>query len=139
MASSSLAPLSLTTALACLFASLLLAAVALGSFGLSSHGSVGLLAAAFAVGACSAGAVPALLAVALTRSTPMALAGLLLSMLFRTGAPLALGLIADARFPSLAAAGVFGMTVACYLWILAVETVLSVRMIAPGADLGRAR
>lgn len=102
-------------------------------FGQVNFGRNGVCSAAIAAGICWLGAAIALAIAARTAGTNNAVTGVLLGMLFRMGIPLAAGFVLRDNVPSLAAAGVLGMVLCYYFVTLAVETLLSVRMIAPAA------
>ncbi len=111
------------------FLALLVVFPVYGWFGYRSHGADGLLAAVVAGVVCWVAGTAALLLVGVTRGTPAAIHASLLGMLFRMGLPLLVGIVLQRTGGPLARAGVFGMILCYYFWMLIVETLLSVRLI----------
>ena len=106
-------------------------------FGHSRHGMLGVQAAGVACAVCWVG-MAALLAVIVVRGSQKVLHGALLGMIFRTGLPLATGVILTSQGGDLARAGVFGMILGFYLVALVVETLLSLRFVAPTGKMTEA-
>lgn len=94
-------------------------------YGHAQHGADGILAALTAGGVCWLGALLALIFTRLL-SGSQAVQGLMLSMLFRMGLPLAAGALLTLAGGPLAKAGVLGMILLYYLVFLVAETLLSV-------------
>jgi hypothetical protein len=113
--------------------------VAIAWISSTRHGSQGVVAAAVAAGVCLASGIAALAATAAFRNTPSQLTGVFLAMLLRTGVPLAAAITLTNASPMLARAGLFGTMVVFYLLTLAVETVLSVRLLKSGHDVPRTK
>jgi hypothetical protein len=90
-------------------------------------GSDGYSAVAVAGVACLASSLAAVALSELLRRGGAVLAGVLVSMLVRLAAPLAVAVVVQLRFESLVRAGFAYYLLAFYLVNLAVETVLSVR------------
>jgi len=103
--------------------------VAIGSYAYSVYGNYGVAAAAIAALVCFIPASMALYAVAMTAGTPNALSGTLVSMVVRTAIPFFVTILLVQAFKPLADTGLFGMVLVNYLAVLAVESVLAVRMI----------
>jgi hypothetical protein len=89
-----------------------------------------LQAALLAVGVCWLAAVLALLATHIGTVLGAPIQGLLISMMFRMGLPMAAGMALSQVAP-LAEVGIFSMILGVYLCALLVETLLSLRMIQP--------
>ena len=121
-------------ACATLAIALLLALPLFAWYGQARHGEDGLAAAVTACLVCLTGGLLALLTTAFLQG-PLALHGLLASMIFRLGLPLGAGVALSSQGGPLAEAGVFGLIMGYYLLMLSVETPLSVRLIRhTGAD-----
>jgi hypothetical protein len=89
-------------------------------------------AAAVAVGVCWAAGSLALICVHCGNRYAAPVQGVLGGMLFRMGLPLAIGFVLHRRGGPLADAGVFYMILGVYLVALAVETLLSLRLVPNG-------
>ncbi|MCO6458014.1 MAG: hypothetical protein J5I93_22145 [Pirellulaceae bacterium] len=98
-------------------------------FGYSSHGAVGLQAAAIAAGICWLGAAGALSSAFFFRHAQQAMSALVLGMLFRMGLPLGCVLALLSQGGPLVDAGIVGLIVVYYLVSLVVETALSLRLV----------
>jgi hypothetical protein len=130
--------------IACALVGLALAPVAAGiawySFGRS--GAMGVVAALIAALTCWVSASLALAAVFVGQRLEAGIHGILASMLFRMGFPLAVALALKTNSPPLAAAGVFWMILGLYLVALVVETLLSLQFVPrnrrPGVAAGAA-
>jgi hypothetical protein len=131
---SNLGPLSLAGACAWLSVAVLAFYVPLAVFAYSRSGSAGVWAATVAAGVCWFAATLALTLAARSSGPNRALFAVLGGMVFRFGLPFGVGLFLSQRGGPLAEAGVFGLIVACYLWTLPIETLLSVRVIQPAAS-----
>jgi FtsH-binding integral membrane protein len=99
------------------------------AYGYSSHGSACITAATLAAVVCFVPAVAALVVVAMTAGTPNSLSGTLLSVGVRSAAPLFAVIFLPQLSEPLADAGVLGMVLVNYLVVLAVESLLAVRMV----------
>lgn len=110
-----------------LVAVLVFAAVACFSF--ARHGNIGVLAAAVASLLCFVSAAAALFVTGMMTGTPNALTGSLLGILLRTMVPFFISILLVQAFRPLADAGLFGMVLVNYFVVLAVETVLAVRIV----------
>ena len=84
-----------------------------------------LLAGAICFGSASA----ALVVTAMTAGSPNALAGSFLGIFLRTALPFFVSILLVQASKPLADAGLFGMVLISYLVVLAVETVLAVRIV----------
>lgn len=91
----------------------------------------GVLAAAIAGGICWLGGTLALVAAYWANRQGLGIHGALLGMFFRMGLPLIGGLALQKLFPVLAEAKLFSYVLGFYLIMLVVETLLSLRLIAP--------
>ena len=107
-------------------------------FGYSRHGMLGVQAATVAGSLCWAGGMLALLTVVVVRGSEKVLQRFLLGMFFRMGLPLVAGLDLKERGGDLAQSGVFEMILGFYLVALVVETVLSLRFVAPAGKMTEA-
>ena len=107
-------------------------------YGHSRHGMLGVQAATVAGSICWAGGMLALLAVVVVRGSQKVLHGALLGMIFRMGLPLGAGVVLTSQGGDLANAGVFGMILGFYLVTLVVETLLSLRFVAPAGKMAEA-
>ncbi len=100
-------------------------------WGQANHGQQGLLAAGIAFGICWMSGLSALLVTSILRGPQMAAAGLLASMIFRLGMPMAgLAMFVVTPHP-LGQVGIGGMLVIFHLLTLAVETPLSLMLVRP--------
>ncbi|MEQ8788742.1 MAG: hypothetical protein RIC55_20695 [Pirellulaceae bacterium] len=113
---------------------LVLAFPAYAWFGYARSGANGIAVAAVALLVCGASAVLALLVTGLLQGGKQAVNALLSGMALRMGVPFAAGMLLQSQGGPLAEAGVFGMILAYYLLALAVETVLSLRLIKQPAN-----
>lgn len=111
-----------------LFVAVLLSAT-LSAIGLVQHGAIGAAAGLIAVLVCYGAAASALALAGLARGPNAALVSLAGGMFLRMGLPLGLGVYLMRNSADLAAAGLFGFIVVAYLTVLAVETVLSLRVL----------
>ena len=129
-----------STSVACgaLTLALLLVLPLFAWYGHSHHGMLGVQAAVVAGSICWAGGMLALLAVVVVRGTQKVLHGALAGMFFRAGLPLAAGVVLTSQGGDLAEAGVFGMILGFYLVTLVVETLLSLRFVAPTGKMTEA-
>lgn len=93
------------------------------------HGAMGLAAAALAGLVCLVSACAALLVTSWSTSTPNAATGILLGIFLRTVIPFFVSILLVQGFKPLADAGLFGMVLINYFVVLAVETVLVVRIV----------
>ena len=114
--------LVLTTALLVVFP-------AFAYVGFSRSGLNGLASAAVAGTVCWLSGLASLLLIGLFRGAQAVVSAMLMGMVFRTGVPLAVGLILAQQGGQLARAGVFGMILGYYLVTLVVDTLLSVRLV----------
>ena len=105
----------------------------MGYLAYARYGVDGLRAAGVAALICLVSGSLALAAVAAWTSRGAPLAGTLLGTAARTGLPLAAALVARQEWPGLDAVGFFPLVLGFYLVMLATETMLSVRMIAPSS------
>jgi hypothetical protein len=103
--------------------------IAVACFSFSRHGNVGVLAAAVASFICFASAAAALFVTGMVTGTPNALTGSLLGILLRTMVPFFVCILLVQTSRPLADAGLFGMVLVNYFVVLAVETVLAVRIV----------
>lgn len=101
----------------------------LGYFGFQEHGGDGLNAALLAGAICFGSASAALVVTAMTAGSPNALAGSFLGIFLRTALPFFVSILLVQASKPLADAGLFGMVLISYLVVLAVETVLAVRIV----------
>lgn len=90
---------------------------------------MGLAAAALAGLVCLVSACAALLVTSWSTSTPNAATGILLGIFLRTVIPFFVSILLVQGFKPLADAGLFGMVLINYFVVLAVETVLVVRIV----------
>ncbi len=105
------------------------AAIAFPVVGYSAHvkvGGAGIRAAAIALSVCWISATIALVLTGWTRNSPLELTGILVANGVRFGIPLLAGVALQYGHASLAETGIFGWFVVAYLWMLFVETTLSV-------------
>jgi len=112
-----------------LIALMTLGGFALGVFQYSIHGIPGVEAAAIGVVTCGLSSLSALIVAGRLRGTPFAVAAQLGGSLLRMLPPLVVVLLLQPRLPLVAAAGLFGCTLASFLFSLLVETVLLVRLV----------
>ena len=103
--------------------------VAIGAYGYSAYGTQGIATTAIAALICFIPASLALYAVAMTAGTPNALSGTLVSMVVRSAVPIFVTILLVQTVKPLADTGLFAMVLVNYLAVLAVESVLAVRMI----------
>ena len=87
---------------------------------------------------CYVGAATALVLTGVFRGPQTAVQGLLLGMLVRMGLPLGAGIVLQSAGGPLAEAGVMGMIAVYYLFTLAVESVLSLRLVKTTRLIGEA-
>ena len=99
------------------------------AYGYSSHGGTGVVAALLAGATCFAPALAALFVVAITAGTPSSMGGTMLSIGIRTAAPLFALIFLPQLSRPLAEAGLLGMVLLNYLVVLAVESLLAVRIV----------
>jgi len=137
LSSPSRRPGGLWVAVAWLTAALLAVYPLFGWWGYHRHGALGLVAAGFAASVCWVAGASALACVRLTTDTNP-VAGVLGSMVFRMGLPLASGLVLQQTHEPLASVNIFGTVLLYYLITLAVETILSVRMVGVRGPVSRA-
>lgn len=107
----------------------ILLSVALAAVGYWQHDAIGVAAGVIAAGVCYAAAAMALAIACFARGPNAALQSLVGGMLLRMGVPLGVGVYLMRNSADLAAAGLFGFIVVAYLTMLAVETVLSLRVL----------
>lgn len=100
-----------------------------GVFGSSRHGSIGWVAAGVAGLLCFVSSAAALLATGMLAGTPNAMSGVLVGMVLRTGVPFFVSFLLVRTSKPLADAGLLGMVLISYLVVLAVETLLAVRIV----------
>lgn len=124
---------SLVGSCALLAAVLLPAGVAIGWAVARRMDGFVLQAALLAVGVCWLAGILALLATHFGTMLGTPIQGLLISMMFRMGLPMAAGMALHQVAP-LAEVGIFSMILGVYLCALLVETLLSLRMIQPAAQ-----
>ncbi len=137
--SSATRPLSVTIACVLLTAAILVTLPAVAWFGHSQYGMNGLKAAGLAAAICWAGAMIALVLVAVFRTSQQQMvSATLLGMLFRTGLPLLTGMMLTRSGGPIAEAGLFGMILVFYLVGLLVETILSVRLLGSSQTVAKA-
>ena len=130
---------SLLVSCALLLAALLLIAPAFAWYGYSQAHWTGVLASAIAAALCGLGATLALVTAYVANRMGNGVQGVLAGMFFRMGIPLVGGLILDQQVKWLADAGVFGQVLGFYLFVLVIETLLSLRFVAPsGAPAAKA-
>ena len=122
-------PGGLGKSVAGLTATVIVALLGIGAFAHAKFGPTGGLAAALAAVICYLAALGALLVAAFTAGRPSGATGALLGIGLRTGIPLIAAIGVPAIEPRLGAAGFFPLVLSFYLICLAVETVLSVRLI----------
>lgn len=103
--------------------------VAVGGYGFSVRGSVGLVAAVVAALICCLPSIAAVVVTAVTAATPNALSGTLVGMFLRSVVPLVASVFLVQAFKPLADAGLFGMVLISYLVVLSAETFLAVRVV----------
>ena len=101
-------------------------------FSYPRHGWSGVLAAGVSGLVCWLASSAALFVTTYTAGAPHALHGTLFSIILRTAVPFLVSLILIQMSKPLADAGLFGMVLVNYLVVLAVETVLAVRVIQAG-------
>lgn len=101
----------------------------LGGYGYLTHSWVGVTAAVLAGATCFTPAAAALLMVAATAGTPNSLSGTMLSIGMRTAVPLFALIFLPQLSRPLADAGLLGMVLLNYLAVLAVESLLAVRLV----------
>lgn len=106
------------------------------AYAYSAHGVNAVLAALLASLACLVGAWCSLLCVGMTTGTANALSGTLLSIFLRTGFPFFVAILIVQASKPLADAGLFAMVLFNYLVVLAVETVLAVRIVQANSSSG---
>ena len=116
-----------------LCAAVTLGGAILGAYQYAEHGVAGLEAVAIATIACGLSSLLSLIVAGRLRGTTYAVAGQLGGMLIRIAPPLVVVFMLGPRLPSIAAAGLFGCTVACFLFALLVESVLLVRLVRSGS------
>lgn len=109
----------------CLVSVILAVYAVAGTFAYWRDGRIGLIAATTAAAVCLIGALAALCAARFFSAPSYALHQLASGMLFRTGLPLAVGLVCHVAFKQLAAVGFLFYLLAFYLVMLAFETVLT--------------
>jgi hypothetical protein len=124
---------TLASACAMLCAAVALGGSILGAYQYAEHGIAGVEAVTIATIACGLSSLFSLIVAGRLRGTPYAVAGQLGGMLVRMAPPLVVVLMLQPRLPLISAAGLFGCTVACFLFTLLVETVLLVRLVRSGA------
>jgi len=113
-----------------LLALILLIALPLFAYvGHSKHGADGVVAAVIAAAVCLIAGCLAITVTSLFQSIGQGMNGLLLSMLIRTGIPLAGWVTLSMQGGPVAEAGVFGMIVLNYLIMLVVETISAVKIV----------
>ena len=103
--------------------------IAIGAYGYSTYGTQGIATTASAALICFVPASLALYSVAMTAGTINALTGTLVSMVVRTAVPFFVTILLVQTVKPLADTGLFAMVLINYLAVLAVESVLAVRMI----------
>ena len=121
-------PLRLAAAQKRLAAAALMLLAVVAAAGYWRFGIAGATGATVAAGVCYASAALALTVTALGSTPQNPVAGLLLGMAIRTGVPLAAAIFLSRREGMFAEGGVFGWIVLAYLVMLAVETLLAVRL-----------
>lgn len=102
---------------------------AISLFAFPQFGSMGLMAASVSGAVCLASAIAALFVTGLWVGTPNAINGVCLGMLLRTGVPFLLAILLSQTNRPLADAGLFAMVLVNFLVMLAVETLLVVRIV----------
>ena len=122
-----------------LFLAVALCVCGTGSYGYSTQGQDGLFAAIVAGLLCFVSAAAALLVTGMTAGSSSALAGSFVGIALRTAVPLLGAILLVQASTQLAEAGLFGKVLVSYLVVLAVETVLAVRLVqAHSVDGGSA-
>ena len=97
-----------------------------------AHGrsqSAGVTASFVAAGVCWLGGTLALVTAYVANRYGQGIQGVLAGMFFRMGLPLVCGLVLERQVPSLAAAGFFSLVLGYYLFVLPIETLLSLRFV----------
>lgn len=122
-------PASLPWACAILAAILLVMFPCFAGYGYSTHGLVGVAAAAVAFGISLACGILALCVSAISQKLNQGLQGVLGAMFVRMGVPLVALFVLPKIGGPLVAAGVTGMVMAYYLITLTAETWLSLRFV----------
>jgi hypothetical protein len=122
---------SLLVSCALLAAVLTPLAVVIAWFAFSRNHWTGVAAAAIAGGVCWLSASLALAAVYLGQQLNNPIAGIMSSMFFRMGLPLAVGLAINQWHAPLSQAGCFLMILGLYLVALVIETILSLQFVPP--------
>lgn len=107
----------------------LLAGLVLGARGFDRHGTIGLVAAVISGSLCFTAASSALVVTVASAGTSNATSGTLLGVFLRTAIPFFMAILLVQVSSPLADAGLFGMVLINYLIVLAVETVLAVRLV----------
>lgn len=107
-------------------------------YGWIDSGMLGIQAALLAVGICLFSALAALLLAIIAQGSPMMLHATLAGIFFRTGFPIICGMLLYWKGGPLVEAGMFGMILACYLIMLAGETILAVLIISKSPTYKRA-
>ncbi|MEX0793209.1 MAG: hypothetical protein WD045_08745 [Pirellulaceae bacterium] len=132
--------LTLGDFLPCLWLTLLAAAFLPlpAAYGWINSGMTGVQAAVLAAGICLFSAFAALLLAIVAQGSPMMLHATLAGIFLRTGFPLICGLLLHWKGGPLVEAGMFGMILACYLVMLAGETILAVLIISKSPTYKRA-
>jgi len=125
------APLKTSTALGWLTVGAVVGGIFLLAWAYSRYQLSGVMAAGLAIAVCYLSAAAALWIVSISRSHPQLLAPTLFSMALRTGIPLTFGLFVQQAGGPLVEAGIFGMILCYYLWLLLVETVLAAAIHQP--------
>ncbi len=100
-----------------------------GYFMQQKQGEAGVIATICAAAICSVSGVGALVLTGYGTSQKDGLSYTLGSILIRTGIPLGLAVVISDTQPYLKEAGIFGIIVVLYLLTLALETLLSVRLL----------
>lgn len=129
-----------TTVWSCLYLGMAVTVVfpAFAWFGYRHHDSIGVMSALVSAVICYVGAATALVLTGVFRGPQTAVQGLLLGMLVRMGLPLGAGIVLQSAGGPLAEAGVMGMIAVYYLFTLAVESVLSLRLVKTTRLIGEA-
>jgi hypothetical protein len=131
--SANLSATSLVVACAGLVALLTIAGCGLGAVAYYRSGPTGILAAAIACGICMATGCLALAIGFYGQKLGQGAQGVLAAMLVRMGVPLVSGIALQRLSPPLAEAGVFPLVLGNYLFMLVVETALSLRFVPTSA------
>lgn len=129
---------SFTACVVWLTVSLLAVSCVAGPVAYGRHAAAGMWAVGVALGVCWATGAASLVIVRLARSRGQAMNGILLSILVRMAVPMVAGVALDQLGGPLAAAGVFGWIVVYYLVMLAVESLLSARLLKQTKHISKA-